>query len=344
MRGISDVIQVRMIGPLEVFRADGTKVCPEEWKTRKTRDLFRLLVLHEGRPVRPERITAALWPEVDPARAAASLRTAASRIRTVLRSQCVVRDAHGMSITGVRSDVAELDRLVVRVRTLSSEGAYEVVRQAVAPHERLLAGELLPDAIEIARSGDDPWAEVARDRVARLQRELLTLVAESAIVGGAAQDAADLARRAIATDPFWERPHRVLMRALARLGEADEALRIYDRLSAKLGTELGVSPSPKTRTLRDQIQRQQTAAPRPSGRPSRSVRAVPQQLGACDSVSLPAEPGWGSELEQYVTRWLRGNGRGSVRVQVALAGESSHTLTLDLSSVEQALTRSTWPR
>lgn len=343
MRGTSDMIQVRMIGPLEVFRADGTPVDPAEWKTRKTRDLFRLLVLHEGRPVRPERIMAALWPEVDPAHAAASLRTAASRIRSVLRSQCVLRDAHGMSITGVRSDVAELDRLVVRVRTLSAEGAYEVVRQAVAPHQRLLAGELLPDAVETARSSDDPWAEVARDRVARMQRELLTLVAESAIVSGAAQDAADLARRAIATDPFWERPHRVLMRALARLGEADESLRVFDSLCANLERELGVPPSPKTRTLRDEIQRQQTAAPRASVRTSRSMRAV-HQLGGSDSVHLPSGAGWGAELEKYVARWLRGSTCGSVRVQVSLAGEASHTLTLELADAGQALTGSTRKR
>lgn len=342
MRGVSDVVRVRLIGPLEVHRADGTLVDPAEWKTRKTRDLFRLLVLHEGRPVCTERIIAALWPEVDPARAAASLRTAASRIRKVLRSQCVLRDANGMSITGVRSDVTELDRLVVRVRILSSEGAYDLVRREVSRQGHLLCGGLLPDAIEVARSSDDPWAEVARDRVVRMQRELLTLVAESAIVSGAAQDAADLARRAIAADPFWERPHRVLMRALSRLGEADEALRVFDRLCAKLQSELGVSPSPKTRTLCDQIQQQQSASSRPARPAHRAVRAVPQ-LGTSDSVQLPDEPGWGAELERYVSRWLLNSARGSVRVQVSLDGESSHTLTLDLSSA-QALTRSVGQR
>jgi len=354
MHGTEGLIQVRMIGPLEVTRADGTVVDACEWKTAKTRDLFRLLVLEGGRMVRTERILDALWPDVDRTHGTASLRTAASRIRTVTRSSCVVRQDGGLAIQGAWSDVDELRSLQTRLRQLATDHRHDALLQAAAPHERLLSGDLYADVLNASSSSDDTWAEEARDRVAEMQREVLTLQAESATAVGRLHDAVDLARRAVDSDPFWERPYRVMMRALAGLGEADRALRVYERLRTTLEEDLGVEPSTRTRQVRDSIAFELESVPPgptplplhvPSPRPEPvfEMAAVEESVPLPDVdpipsaptsiLRIPAEPGWGGSFEQYVLRWLRDRAHGAtVRIQASLVGEPRQVFALDITS------------
>ena len=44
----ADRIEVRLLGPLQVRRADGSLVHPQEWRTGKTVDLLRLLATRAG--------------------------------------------------------------------------------------------------------------------------------------------------------------------------------------------------------------------------------------------------------------------------------------------------------
>jgi len=341
MREADSLVEVRMIGALEVHRADGSLVEPGEWKTAKTRDLFRLLVLEQGRVVRTERILEALWPESDRAHGTASMRTAASRIRVVVGAKCVVRERGGLAIRGVRSDVDELSSLSERVRRLHTCEEHAAVLPAVAPHERLLTGEFHADVLDSPTAGDDTWAVETHERVAELQRELLTLQAESAIAIGRLHDAVELARRAVASAPFWERPHRALMRALVALGEPDQALRVYERLQATLEADLGVEPSPQTRALRDQVHTR-VARRVPSHSPAardRSMPPEPAQLPRADArpatapvLRIPAQPGWGGSFERYVLGWLQDAAHGAtVRVQASLVG-AGEVFALDVTS------------
>jgi DNA-binding SARP family transcriptional activator len=339
MREADSLVEVRMIGALEVHRADGSSVQPGEWKTAKTRDLFRLLVLEQGRVVRTERILDALWPESDRSHGTASMRTAASRIRVVVGAHCVVREPGGLSLRGVRSDVDELSSLASRVRRLHSCEEHSAVLPAVAPHRQLLIGEFHADVLDSPTVGDDAWAVQTHERVAELQREVLTLQAESATAVGRLHEAVDLARRAVAGAPFWERPHRALMRALVGLGEADQALRVYERLQSTLEEDLGVDPSPETRALRDQLRGQLVpssggfagTSTRPSG--PADVRRIPSEPTTPAVLRIPAQPGWGGSFERYVLGWLRDAAQGAtVRVQASLVGETGEVFALDVTS------------
>jgi hypothetical protein len=66
---------------------------------------------------------------------------------------------------------------------------------------------------------------------------------------GERQDAlaAQVAREAIALEPFRESSHQRLMRCEAALGNRAEAVRVYHRCREMLRDELGVEPSPETR-------------------------------------------------------------------------------------------------
>jgi two-component SAPR family response regulator len=297
-----------MIGGFEVRRRDGSLVDPRDWRTAKTRDLLRLLVLEQGRVVRTDRILDALWPDVDRPHGAASIRTAASRIRVVTGGLCVRREPGGLAAHGVRSDVDELHDLVSRVRRQRTTGDHTGAVSLVDLAGRVLEDELSIDALDQGYGGDDSWAVQAQEHVAAMQSEIRTMQAESALEVGDVHLAVDLARRAILRDPFWQRPHGVLMRALAALGEEDRALRVCDRLQVALREDLGVQPSARTRSVRDQVQWALTdlapVSPRAGGLLS-GHGTPPEPAGL---VTAPGEVG---TLEEHLLRWLRERARGS---------------------------------
>ena len=53
--------------------------------------------------------------------------------------------------------------------------------------------------------------------------------------------------------PFRESGHRLLMRSLAAEGNTAEALRVYEHLRCLLRDELGVTPSPPTQELHQEL-------------------------------------------------------------------------------------------
>jgi pentatricopeptide repeat protein len=67
----------------------------------------------------------------------------------------------------------------------------------------------------------------------------------------AARAGRELTRR----EPYRETGHRLLMSALARQGNAAEALLVYDQLRTRLHDDLGVAPSAQTQELHKQLLR-----------------------------------------------------------------------------------------
>ena len=88
-----------------------------------------------------------------------------------------------------------------------------------------------------------------RDRVA----ELLAALGEAAEEAGDAEAAVHLARRRLDLDPASEDAARVLMRSLARAGDAAAAVAAYETFRAELRRDLGMAPSAATRALADEL-------------------------------------------------------------------------------------------
>ena len=103
-------------------------------------------------------------------------------------------------------------------------------------------GELLPGI-------DDEWAETEREAYRERQGARFRGLAEQALAEGRTREAVDWARRRCAVARWDESAHRALVRALLadgdRAGAADAAQRFTERLRA----DLGVAPSPTTRSL-----------------------------------------------------------------------------------------------
>lgn len=240
---MDDELAIRLFGPLAVTRPDGTRVEPHEWPTGKTMDLFRLLALAGGRPVRVEILTDRLWPDSPHSKACGSLRTAASHVRRITRANCLQRTPDGIALVGARVDVLEFLRLAQQVHACHARGqcrsGVEAARQAEALH------------VEEFRAHDDAseWAMLERETIAAARLAMLCQASHCASTLGMPEDALDRARTAVQLDPSSENAHRLLMRAYAHVGEYGNALRTFERLRRHLAQELGIDPSPATREV-----------------------------------------------------------------------------------------------
>ena len=129
----------------------------------------------------------------------------------------------------------------------------------------------------------DHWLLSERTRFVERRRALLE--AELSHARGANTDAherAEIARRLIMFDPTHEGASRILMRALADMGERAQALREYSRCREALKVTLDVEPSSETHALYEAIrmfsgrdEREQAVAAPAAPRQKRQKVAAP---------------------------------------------------------------------
>ena len=276
-------IEVRLLGPLLVRRADGSIVTAGEWKTTKTLDLLRLLALNGGRPMTVSTVIERLWPQVDWDHGRASLRTAASQLRKTLRADCLERRAGSLVLVGAWVDTwafAELAHEVDLARRAGDPaGVVALARRA----EALYAGDVEVTAGE--------WDGEASDWIREVRLRILTDGAAAAAACGWMRDSLDLAHRARGVE-LTEEVARALMRAHAGLGETARALEVYETLRRDLVDRLGVDPSAQTRALHVQLLAG-TAARQPRPHPvgvedavSALVRAVRPLMSGADGPGV----------------------------------------------------------
>jgi DNA-binding SARP family transcriptional activator len=243
------LIEIRLLGALEVHRPDGSAVDGREWKTGKTLDLLRMLALTVGRPTPVDDLQASLWPDSEHSRAQSSLRTATFRIRQVLGRDALEREFGGLRLHGARVDVAGFRTLANRTRHFLQAGDTTAAAMAAQEADALYRGEL--------RAHDDgaDWVVSERRSLDAIRQGLLCDGAEAVAALGLPAEAVDFARRVLAGNPYSERASRLLMAGYAGLGETSAALREYDRCRRLLADELGVDPAPQTQAVHLRILR-----------------------------------------------------------------------------------------
>ena len=235
-----DLTEVRLLGAMRVRRANGTYVGTADWRTSMTRGLLVLLALSAPKPVPAERALEAIWPNVDPEKSRARLRTAASQIRKTIDADCIEREGDSLVLTGVWTDTRAFEQLVGQARRHFMMGQHE--RGIAAAYEALglYAGDLFDDG-----SAED-WITLRREHFRRLHRELLVETAEAALQIGRTRDAVIAAGEVSARYPADERACRVLISGFQRLGETAAAFNAYQTCRTALADMLGADPSDET--------------------------------------------------------------------------------------------------
>lgn len=199
----------------------GALVVPDAaWHRRKMSALIKLLCLAPKHRLRREQITAALWPDLAPAAAAANLRKTVHYVRNMLPEQNyqvnpIVADGDllGLPVDHIWVDVVEFRTQVVRARERRDIEAYAEVVE-------LYRDGLLPE------DGDE-WTTSHR---LDLRQDYIAILEEYAGIleaAGLLEETARVAGTLIDLDPLIESAHVCLMRVLALAGRRTEALRQY---------------------------------------------------------------------------------------------------------------------
>jgi DNA-binding SARP family transcriptional activator len=239
----TDRIEIRLLGPLHVRRADSTVVEPGAWRTGKTLDLLRLLALDADQPVSVASLLEKLWPDVDEAHGRASLRTAASQLRRALRSDCIERRLGGLVLRHAWVDTTAFRSMALEAKSALRERQPARVVALTREAEALYVSDFT------AHDDGSGWALEARESLATVRRALLVDAAECAIELHWMRDGVELANKALAVDSCSERAYRALMQAYAGLGETEQSLRAFERCRQMLAEELGADPSAQTRAV-----------------------------------------------------------------------------------------------
>ena len=211
--------------------------------------LFIYLVVNRHRYVSRDEVAEALWREPDPAVVDARLNPLLSKLRRVLGAD---------SVDG-RSTI----RLCLADAWVDLEAAAEAIHRAessVARQEWARAWGPALTALLVAERdflpGEDArWIDEIRHQLTELRLRALECYAAAALgLGGTELAAAVRAGRQLTRlAPLRESGYRYLMRALAAQDNLAEALGVYGQLGDCLREQLGISPSPATRQLYQQL-------------------------------------------------------------------------------------------
>ncbi|WP_086827184.1 BTAD domain-containing putative transcriptional regulator [Allokutzneria sp. NRRL B-24872] len=238
-----------VLGPLEVWSADGEPVGVPETKVRA---LLVDLLVHRGRVVSADRLAEDLWAQRQPANPTASLQTKVSRLRRALGGLVEARPPGYVLLAEPEAvDLGRFEALVLRARR--------------ADNARVRA-DFLTEALDLWRGpafagfADEEFVRAAAERAEEQRLSAVESLAEARLELGEQPELAQL----VAEHPLRERLRAAHIRALYLAGRQNEAIEQYEDLRARLADELGLDPGPELAELHTAILRQDPALTRSS--------------------------------------------------------------------------------
>jgi DNA-binding SARP family transcriptional activator len=235
-------VEVDCLGRFEVRRS-GREV---SWRSKKARDLLKILVARRGRPAPRELLIEELWPGETPDKAANRLSVALSTIRATLDPDKRFDADHFLR---VEKGAVELVRpsVAVDVDAYFAEAAagFELIRdgQREEAVERLEYAESLYGGDFLEEDRFEDWAESLREEARTVYVSVARALAEHSVDCEHHGAALRYLLRILEQDPYDEEAHLEVARVLTRAGRHGEARRAYRRYLRRMG-EIGVEPVP----------------------------------------------------------------------------------------------------
>lgn len=250
------VIKIYLLGKFRVESQTRLVKLP----TSKTTLLLAYLSLHAQRPMRRAYLADLFWGtrasadddalvNMDDAKsltaidkkAAASLRVALSQIRKELGPDIIVDTNIGHE-AAVQFDATQVwvDAIAFKQQAKAFLNA-QPIDPTLAPLE-LYQGELLPAFDD---DSEEHWLEQERTALRQLQRDAHLRLTRHLRAQGEYMRALDHAEKAIELDAYQEEAYQHALFCHFRLGQREQALKVYRALQNELGDEL----SPETKQL-----------------------------------------------------------------------------------------------
>ncbi len=237
-------MNIQLLGGFNV-RVDGAAIPDTAWKSRRARNLVKLLGLAPGHRLHRDQVIDTLWPDSDLSAAANNFHQtlfAARRVLDPIVPGCLQMEEGTLSLTQDFSiDVDTFETAAAQAKNSQDPSIY---LEALAIYQ----GNLLPD---------DRYEEWTLARRESLRQTYLRLLLDLARLYETRQEydsGITAMLRLLASDRSSEEAHAGLMRLYALSGQRQAALRQFQALREALKGELDVEPGPETTRLFEEIQ------------------------------------------------------------------------------------------
>ncbi|MGE2713776.1 AfsR/SARP family transcriptional regulator [Mycolicibacterium litorale] len=181
-------------------------------------------------PVGRTRLASALWPDVGDDRSHHDLRSALWRLRRI--APVIGEEDRRLTLAPeVHVDLADINDLTQSL--------------IVEPLPPVL--DRVPDLVraeEILPGWEEDWLVVERERFRVTRVRALERCAGALLEAGEYAGALDAAQASVATEPFRETAHRLVIRVHLAEGNNAEAVRAFRAYRTLMVEELGIAPSP----------------------------------------------------------------------------------------------------
>ena len=255
-RGGTPLCHVRLFGGFEVS-IGGRTAQEADWRKRKARLLFAILVLDQGRGLARERIFEYLWPDMDQSRAQGNLYVIWSAMKRVLMGGDHQREKcpYVVSIGGVcqvvkgavRSDVGDFECALADARS------HELADQPLdALRDYRHVAELYRGDLLSADCYDD-WFASQRQYYRAEFLDAMLRAGSLMLEQGDPLSALMFIRRALQVDPSREDLYQSALKCQIAAGQRSSAIDTYFQCRSHLADELGLDPSAETRALYSQV-------------------------------------------------------------------------------------------
>jgi DNA-binding SARP family transcriptional activator len=245
-------LELTCLGP-PTARLDGREPPVEVLWRRHLALLVYLALSPDGTRTR-DHLVGLLWPEKPEDKARHALNESLRRLRHALGPERLL--SHGDAIT-VSTAGLEVDALQFKALAERDPG------RAVG----LLRGDFLEGFLLDEAPAFDEWVGVERERCRARGAGALIAHGEGLLAACRFAEAGDVARRALALEPYAEPAARLLMRASALSGDAARALATYHEFCQRLASGIQEKPSREIVALSERIRHQVTRPRAPGGPP-----------------------------------------------------------------------------
>ncbi len=238
-------VAIVALGRFAVLHA-GEPVPLTAWQSRKARDLLKVLVARQGRPITREAAAEAMWPHESPEPLGNRLSVALSIIRKVLDparrhppDHYVVADARTIALRLDRVDVdlIEFVRVADEAIDLMAKGDTDAAAAPLRRARQIYAGDFLEEDLY------EEWAVEAREEARSRLLTVLRLLARLAADRGDDESAGHYLGQLLEREPYDEDAWLALIAGQLRLRRHGEARRRYAAYARHMG-ELDVAPVP----------------------------------------------------------------------------------------------------
>lgn len=232
-------IEIHCLGTFEI-RRDGAPLQPARKAPQRVLELLKALVAFGPSGADADELAAMLWPQAEGDAGRQALTVTVHRLRRLLGFE--------QSILAVEGRIA-LDPDWCWVDAFAFERIADTGATASHHAARLLELYRGPFLAQSERG----WMLPARERLRSKFLRRLEACAVASMDAGRLEEATDLFRRGIESDPLAESLYRALARCLARQGRIAEALDVYRRCREMLSVVLGVRPAAQTQALHEEL-------------------------------------------------------------------------------------------